>query len=258
MSTARCGIAAALFVCSLLALPSAAAAVPITVTQTATADPVLPYLTFTNFTLTPGGWTGGMFPFTQISQISSIRLQFDSVDPDWRDGLGPGGGTVGVAIYVVNDANAGVPITSLYHSVSSLTLTPGSGSFFTTIGGLLLDGQIVFRLGAFEAFPTFSNPLTLHGLSSLRVEVAGNAPAVVPEPATVTLCGSGVVLLLFMLWARRVPVAAFPGSGCFAFPSPLRSFVDELSGSRCCEISPGLDHREYVLGGDCQRPGDAS
>jgi hypothetical protein len=196
MWTARCGIVAALFVCALLALPSGAAAVPITVTQTATADPVLPYLTFTNVTLTPGGWTGGTFPFTQISQISSIRLQFDSVDPDWRDGVGPGGGTVGVAIYVLNDANASVPITSLYHSVSSWTLTPGSGSFFTNIAGLLLDGQITFRLGAFEAFPTSSNPLTLHGQSSFRVDVAGNAPAVVPEPATVALCGSGLLLLM--------------------------------------------------------------
>ncbi len=205
MLSARFGMAAALFVCALLALPSAAAAVPITVTQTATVDPVLPYLTFSNVTLTPGSWTGGTFPFTQISQISSIRLQFDSADPDWRDGVGPGGGTVGVAIYVLNDANASVPITSLYNSVSSLTLTPGSGSFFTTIAGLLLDGQITFRLGAFEAFPTFSNLLSLHGQSSFHVDVAGNAPAVVPEPTTVALCGGG--LLLFLLWGRRVPVA---------------------------------------------------
>jgi hypothetical protein len=196
MLTARRGMAAALFVCALLALPSAAAAVPITVTQTATTDPVLPYLTFTNVTLTPGGWTGGMFPFTQISQISSIRLQFDSVDPDWVDGLGPGGGRVGVAIYVRDDANASVPITSLYNSVSSVTLTPGSGSFFTNIAGLLLDGQITFQLGAFDAFPTFTTVMTLHGQSSLRVDVAGNAPAPVPEPATVALCGSGFLLLM--------------------------------------------------------------
>lgn len=205
--TARCGMAAALFICALLALPSAAAAVPITVTQTATTDPVLPYLTFTDVTLTPGGWTGGAFPFTQISQISSIRLQFDSVDPDWRDGLGPGGGTVGVAIYVRNDANVSVPITSLYNSVSSVTLTPGSGSFFTNIAGLLLDGQITFQLGAFEAFRASSNPLTLHGRSSFRVDVAGNAPAAVPEPASLALCGSG--LLLLMLRARRGPAPRF-------------------------------------------------
>jgi len=195
MLTVRRGFLAALFACSMFVLASPAAAVPITVTETVTADPVLPYLTFTNFNLSPGAWTGGAFPFTQLSQISSIRLLFDSADPDWKDGIGPGGGNVGVAIYVLDDANGSVPITSLYNFVPSLTLTPGSGSFFTTVGGLLLDGQITFRLGAFEAFPTFSAPLTLHGLSSLRVEVAGDAPAVVPEPATMVLLASGLLMI---------------------------------------------------------------
>ena len=179
----------------MCALASPAAAVPITVTETVTADPVLPYLTFTNFNVTPAGWTGGAFPFTQLSQISSIRLVFDSADPDWKDGIGPGGGNVGVAIYALNDANGSVPIASVYNFVPSVTLTPGSGSFFTTVGGLLLDGQITFRLGAFEAFPTFSAPLTLHGLSSLRVEVAGDAPAVVPEPGTMVLLASGLLVI---------------------------------------------------------------
>jgi hypothetical protein len=203
MLPVRRGLLAALFACSTFALASPAAAVPLTVTQTATADQVLPYLTFTNVTLTPGGWSGGTFPFTQISQISSIRLQFDSADPDWKDGIGPGGGNVGVAIYVLNDVNASVPITSLYNFVSSLTLTPSSGSFFATVGGLLLDGQITFRLGAFEAFPTSSTALTLHGLSSLRVDVVGDAPAVVPEPGTVALLGSGLLLMLVRC-TRRV------------------------------------------------------
>ena len=201
MLTVRRGLLAALFACSLFALASPAAAVPITVTETVTADPVLPYLTFTNVALTPGGWSGGAFPFTQLSQISSIRLLFDSADPDWKDGIGPGGGNVGVAIYALNDANASVAIASVNHSVLSVILTPGSGSFFTTVGGLLLDGQITFRLGAFEAFPTFSSPLTLHGLSSLRVEVAGDAPAVVPEPGTMALLGSGLLLMRL----RRAP-----------------------------------------------------
>lgn len=195
MLTVRRGFVAALFACSMCALASPAAAVPITLTQTVTADPVQPYPIFTNFNLTPGGWTGGAFPFTQLGQISSIRLVFDSADPDWKDGIGPGGGNVGVAIYVLNDANASVPIASVYNFVPSLTLTPSSGSFFTTVGGPLLDGQITFRLGAFEAFPTFSAPLTLHGLSSLRVEVTGDAPAVVPEPGTMVLLASGLLLI---------------------------------------------------------------
>jgi hypothetical protein len=79
MLTVRRGLSAALFAGATFALASQAAAVPITVTQTATADPVLPYLTFTNVTLTPGG--RAKFRYTATLSMSVAGRN----PPDWWD-----------------------------------------------------------------------------------------------------------------------------------------------------------------------------
>jgi hypothetical protein len=196
MLTSRRGAVAALIVCSSLIAVAPAAAVPITVTQSVTVNQVLPFGTFTSVSFTPTGWNVNPFPFTQASQITQIRIWFDSTDPDYLDNSGPGGGTTWTSVYVVNDSFANVAIASVDHAAPNIFLAAAQGSFFTTVRSLILDGQITFALGAYESFPDHVNYLTLNGPSTLRLEVSGDAPALVPEPTPLLLLGTGLLMML--------------------------------------------------------------
>jgi hypothetical protein len=196
MLTLRRGAVAALAVCSSLMAVAPASAVPITVTQSVTVDQVLPFGTFTDVSFSPTAWSANPFPFTQASQISQIRIWFDSTDPDYLDNGGPGGGTTWTSVYVVNDSFTRVAIASVDHAAPNIFLAAAQGSFFTTVRNLIFDGQVTFSLGAYESFPDHVNSLTLHGPSTLRLEVTGDAPAAVPEPTPLLLLGTGLLMML--------------------------------------------------------------
>jgi hypothetical protein len=174
-----------------------AEAVPIAVTQELTFTEVRPWGTFTTGTLTADHWSLNPFPFTDASQISSIRFWFDSTDADYVDGIGPTGGSTWAAISVLTDSLQRFDIASVNHASPAIVLAAAQGAFFTTVRSLLLDGTMSVRLGAYEAFPSFTRGLTLGGLSTLRVEVRGDVPAPqptpVPEPATLLLIGAGLI-----------------------------------------------------------------
>lgn len=194
----RRGIVAVLF-SSLVAVAPAAAA-PITVSQLVQLNQVQPFGTFTNVTLTPGAWTGNPFPFTLASEITQIKITFDSTDSRYVNNVGPSGGTTWTAVYAINDALSMAPIASVDHGSPTIFLTAVQGSFFTTVRDLLLDGQISFALGAYESVPGHTNALTLNGPSTFRVEVTGDAPLPAPEPTSLVLLATG---LLPLRLARR-------------------------------------------------------
>ena len=196
MLTFRRGILATLFACSALVFAAPASAVPISTVQTITADPVQGFGTFTDFHFTLGGWSVPFASFTDVNQITQIKITFDSLDPDYIDNGGPTGGTTWAAVYVRTDSNALSALASVDHASPNINLAAAQGAFFTTVRNLIADGQVTFTVGAYEAFPTFVRPFTLHGLSSLRVEVDGNVPAIVPEPSTMVLFGTGLLAML--------------------------------------------------------------
>ena len=199
MSTIRHGLAVALLVCSALAfLARPAFAVPITYTQTVTLDGVQGLGTGgSDFTFTSTGWSIS-WPFTQASQITSINITFDSVDPLYRGARGPNGGPSWAAIYARDDANVRIPIASVNNEQGNIFLSASQGAFFTSVRDLLFDGQITFNVGGYEAFPTFIFNLPYSGTSILKLDVRGDAPPppAVPEPGSMLLLGTGVLLAL--------------------------------------------------------------
>lgn len=179
-----------------------AAAVPLTVNQELTFTQVRGFGTYTDGTLTAAGWSLNPFPFTQASQIASIRFWFDSTDEDYVDGTGPTGGSTFVEISVLDDVPQKIGVASVNHVGPLVTLGSAQDPLFSTVRSLLVDGLMTVRLGAYESFPGFTRAMTLGGLSTLRVEVTGDVPATpssVPEPGTLLTLGVGLVTL-----ARRL------------------------------------------------------
>jgi hypothetical protein len=192
----RRGVLAALFLSCVAVAP--ATAVPITVTQSVTVGQIAPFPGLTGMTLTSTAWSANPFPFTQASQISQIRIWFDSADADYVDGIGPNNGSTWAAIYAITDppAPVQVPMASVDHAAPSIFLAAAQGPTFTILRNLIADGQITFAVAAYEAFPDHSGGLILNGPSTLRVEITGDAPAPVPEPASMVLLGSGLLIAL--------------------------------------------------------------
>ena len=175
-----------------------AGAVPITVTQERTFNFVSGWTSPLTGNFTSTGWTLNPFPFTQLSQITRIVLTFDSTDPAYVSGIGPGGGNLWVALGVLNDSFQKVDIASVSHANPSVTLTASSGQFFTTVRALLLDGAMGVTMGGYEYAPGWLGVrnYTLSATSTFRIQVSGDAPPPpppVPEPATLLLVGAGLL-----------------------------------------------------------------
>jgi hypothetical protein len=81
MKTLRMWMGTIVLLVGIAVLP--AEAVPIAVTQELTFTEVRPWGTFTTGALTADHWSLNPFPFTDASQISSIRFWFDSTDADY-------------------------------------------------------------------------------------------------------------------------------------------------------------------------------
>lgn len=174
---------------------------PITVSQEITFDQILPFGTYTDGEFTAGAWSVNPFPFTDASQITAIRFWFDSTDADYVDGIGPLGGTTWVEINVVDDVPTRIGVASVNHPNPDIWLGDAQDPLFSQVRNLLLDGQLIVRLGGFESFGSFTDDFTLGRLSTLRLEISGDVPdpTPVPEPGTLLAVDAGLAGL-----ARRI------------------------------------------------------
>ena len=152
----------------------------------------------------PGNGTEGTFVLPAWSQIDRITFGFTSTDPDFNNGVGPGGGDSGVEIGFMNDDAPPVRdgIASVHTGNQVFSLFPGSSDpqrRFELVSSLLLDGELTVSLSSFENFPDCcSFGFLLDEPSSLTLTVRG---AVVPIPPAVWLFGSGLLGLIGI--ARR-------------------------------------------------------
>jgi len=139
------------------------------------------------------GATGGsfvpLFDVTQNGALDSPSGQFTVGQSgfDFRFAIDPNGAGVDPGIW---SSTAGENADLLDHMVTWL-ITGNAGHPGNEIGAYVI---------AFEDLPI---PLSDNDYNDLVVEVRGVADAVVPEPATLLLLGSGVVVLAGFGWRRR-------------------------------------------------------
>lgn len=165
-------------------------ATPITLSQTA----VIPEIQAREFLV----GTEVEFNFPKWSSIELIEFTFATIDQDFNLGVGPTGGDSGVEIAVLSEGSTPtrVGIASVIPGNQVVSLRPGSGDPLgrpELVASQLLDGLLTASLGSFENFPgCCSFGFQLDQASFLNVAVTGELVEV-PEPATLTLFGIGLV-----------------------------------------------------------------
>jgi hypothetical protein len=178
----------------MLVVPSAASAV--SVTQTVDFPQIDGFGDFSEQTLLPNLWSGGDFPFTDASEIESIRLSFSTMDIDFNVGPGPTGGDPGVEMGIMlEETGTGRKglVSAIPGNQDVLFYSYGDSQHrFETLVAEILDAELILSLGAYENFPgQFSRPFILDEASSVVVTVTGT---IIPEPSTITLLSMGLVL----------------------------------------------------------------
>lgn len=106
------------------------------------------------------------------SPVERVEFVVNSVDPNWQGNSGPFGGTIAVALELVDGEGNITPLSSLSVNQPRATFLniDGANDTFLALRAALAAGDARLRIGGYEAFPDRSFPVGFSGTTTVRAE----------------------------------------------------------------------------------------